>query len=102
MLATTDEIEDVTKLKVTTVLNEQVHRENVVSNMIFSPYFLVSFHSKVMTLLPGDIISTGTPGAAVIKEGDVVECIIEGFEKLTNPVIDLKTCKQKEILSHNK
>jgi hypothetical protein len=43
------EIEDLT---VATVLNREVRRENVVSNMTFSPWFLVSFHSKVMTLLP--------------------------------------------------
>jgi 2-keto-4-pentenoate hydratase/2-oxohepta-3-ene-1,7-dioic acid hydratase in catechol pathway len=43
-----------------------------------------------MTLLPGDIISTGTPGAVVIRDGDVVECQIDGFETLKNPVKDLK------------
>jgi len=90
VLVTSDEVEDVRKLKVSTVLNGHVHRENFVSNMTFSPDFLISFHSKVMTLLPGDIILTGTPGAAVVKAGDFVECRIEGFEKLGNPVIDLK------------
>lgn len=89
-LVTPDEVEDVMKLRVATVLNGRVHRENTVANMTFPPYFLVSFHSKVMTLLPGDIISTGTPGAAVIKGGDVVECAIDGFARLSNPVIDLK------------
>lgn len=93
VLVTPDEVDDVMQLKVATVINGQVHRENVVSNMTFPPHFLVSFHSKVMTLLPGDIISTGTPGAVVIKEGDVVECVIDGFEKLVNPVIDLKVHK---------
>jgi len=93
VLVTPDEVEDVMSLKVATVINGRVYRENVVSNMTFNPYFLVSFHSKVMTMLPGDIISTGTPGAVVIQEGDVVECIIDGFEKLANPVTDLKTRK---------
>jgi hypothetical protein len=46
--------------------------------------------SEVMTLLPGDIISTGTPGAALIQDGDRVECRIDGFETLMNPVRDLK------------
>lgn len=90
VLVTPDEVPDVMKLKVATVINGKVHRENTVSNMTFPPYFLVSFHSKVMTMLPGDIISTGTPGAAVINDGDVVECVIDGFERLVNPVIDLK------------
>ena len=60
-LVTPDEIEDVDTLEVATVLNGKVHRSNTVSNMTFSPWWLVSFHSRVMTLLPGDVISTGTP-----------------------------------------
>jgi 2-keto-4-pentenoate hydratase/2-oxohepta-3-ene-1,7-dioic acid hydratase in catechol pathway len=46
----------------------------------------VSFHSKVMTLLPGDVICTGTPGAVEIRDGDVVGCRISSFEPLSNPV----------------
>jgi 2-keto-4-pentenoate hydratase/2-oxohepta-3-ene-1,7-dioic acid hydratase in catechol pathway len=89
-LVTTDEVPEVLDLEVATVINRQIHRKNVVSNMTFRPYFLVSFHSKVMQLLPGDIISSGTPGAVVIRDGDVVECRIDGFEPLVNPVKDLK------------
>jgi 2-keto-4-pentenoate hydratase/2-oxohepta-3-ene-1,7-dioic acid hydratase in catechol pathway len=55
--------------------------------MIFSAWWLVSFHSQIMTLLPGDVILTGTPGAVVIREGDVAECRITGFEPLSNPVV---------------
>jgi 2-keto-4-pentenoate hydratase/2-oxohepta-3-ene-1,7-dioic acid hydratase in catechol pathway len=86
-LVTPDEIADVGALEVFTVLNGEVQRTNTVSNMMFSPWWLVSFHSQVMTLLPGDIISTGTPGAVVIREGDVAECRITGFEPLSNPVV---------------
>jgi 2-keto-4-pentenoate hydratase/2-oxohepta-3-ene-1,7-dioic acid hydratase in catechol pathway len=86
-LVTPDEIADLDALEVSTVLNGEVRRTNTVSNMMFSPWWLVSFHSQVMTLLPGDIISTGTPGAVVIREGDVAECSISGFESLTNPVV---------------
>lgn len=86
-LVTPDELGEVGELEVATVLNGEVHRTNTVSNMTFSPWFLVSFHSKVMTLLPGDIISTGTPGAVVIQDGDVAECRITGFEPLSNPVV---------------
>jgi 2-keto-4-pentenoate hydratase/2-oxohepta-3-ene-1,7-dioic acid hydratase in catechol pathway len=73
-------------VEVSTVLNGSVHRSNTVSNMAFSPAFLVSFHSKVMPLFPGDIISTGTPGAVHINPGDVAECRIPGVGVLTNPV----------------
>ena len=73
-------------VEVSTVINGSVHRSNTVSNMAFSPAFLVSFHSKVMPLFPGDIISTGTPGAVHINPGDVAECRIPGVGVLTNPV----------------
>ena len=86
-LVTTDEIGDVEGLEVSTVLNGEVRRKNTVSNMTFSPWQLVAFHSRVMRLLPGDLISTGTPGAVVINEGDVAECRISGFKPLANPVV---------------
>jgi 2-keto-4-pentenoate hydratase/2-oxohepta-3-ene-1,7-dioic acid hydratase in catechol pathway len=85
-LVTPDEVGEVGELEVATVLNGEVRRKNVVSNMIFSPWSLVSFHSKVMTLLPGDMICTGTPGAVEIRDGDVVECRISSMEPLSNPV----------------
>lgn len=62
-------------------------RSNSVANMIFPPEFLVSFHSKVMPLYPGDIVSTGTPGALVIAPGDVAQCRIPGIGALSNPVL---------------
>lgn len=85
-LVTPNEVGAVEGLTVSTVLNGEVRRENTVSNMMFSPWELVAFHSRVMTLLPGDIISTGTPGAVELKDGDVLECRISGFEPLSNPV----------------
>jgi 2-keto-4-pentenoate hydratase/2-oxohepta-3-ene-1,7-dioic acid hydratase in catechol pathway len=86
-LVTPDEVREIEDLTVATVLDGEARCENVVSNMTFSPWFLVSFHSKVMTLLPGDTISTGTPGAVEIRDGDVVECRITGLEPLSNPVV---------------
>ena len=86
-LVTPDEAGEVEDLTVSTVLNGEVRRENTISNMTFPPWELVAFHSRVMTLLPGDIISTGTPGAVEIKDGDVLECRIGGFGPLSNPVV---------------
>ena len=86
-LVTPDEVGEVGGLEVATVLNGEVRRKNTVSNMIFSPWSLVSFHSKVMTLLPGDVICTGTPGAVEIRGEDVVECRISSFAPLSNPVV---------------
>lgn len=89
-LVTPDEIDDVLALNVTTVHNGKSHATNLVSNMTYPPDYLVALHSQVMTLLPGDIISTGTPGAAPISHGDRVECHIDGFQPLVCPVEDLK------------
>jgi len=89
-LVTPDEVEDVLGLNVATVHNGRIHARNSVSNMTFTPDVLVSFHSEVMTLLPGDLICTGTPRAVHIEHGDTVECRIDGFEPLVNPVVDLK------------
>jgi 2-keto-4-pentenoate hydratase/2-oxohepta-3-ene-1,7-dioic acid hydratase in catechol pathway len=85
-LVTPDEVGEVGGLEVATLLNGEVRRRNHVSNMVFSPWSLVSFHSKVMTLLPGDVISTGTPGAVEVRDGDVAGCRISLFEPLSNPV----------------
>ncbi|MBD3187528.1 fumarylacetoacetate hydrolase [Candidatus Bathyarchaeota archaeon] len=90
LLLTPDEIGSVLDLTVATLINGKVHANNTVANMTFPPDFLISFHSKVMTLLPGDIISTGTPRATPLAGGDVVGCKISGFPVLENPVVDLK------------
>jgi 2-keto-4-pentenoate hydratase/2-oxohepta-3-ene-1,7-dioic acid hydratase in catechol pathway len=89
-LVTPDEVDDVLRLKVSTVINGRVHAENSVDHMTFPPDVLIAYHSKVMTLLPGDILSTGTPGAVHIRHGDQMTCRIAGFESLHNPVVDLK------------
>ena len=78
--------DDLGDIEVSTVHNGSVHRRNTVAHMRYSPAHLVSFHSQVMPLYPGDIISTGTPGAVVISAGDVVECDIPGVGHLRNPV----------------
>ncbi len=88
-LVTLDEVGDVTALEVRTLLDGTVHRANTVANMMFSPAYLVAFFSRVMTLEPGDVISTGTPGAAVLADGAVIGCVIEGVGRLENPVRDL-------------
>jgi 2-keto-4-pentenoate hydratase/2-oxohepta-3-ene-1,7-dioic acid hydratase in catechol pathway len=55
--------------------------------MIFNAYNLVSFISAIMTLLPGDVISTGTPpGVGELQVGDVVEVEIKGIGILRNTV----------------
>lgn len=73
-------------MEVSTVVNGEVLRTNTVAHMRYSPEYLISFHSKVMPLYPGDIISTGTPGAIHIKPGDTAECRVSNVGTLSNPV----------------
>ncbi|ADU29506.1 fumarylacetoacetate hydrolase family protein [Evansella cellulosilytica] len=81
-----NEVDDVLGLEVETLLNGEVIHRNSIANMRYSPAYIVSYHSKVMTLLPGDIIITGTPGPVVIRNGDVVEARITHFPSLINQV----------------
>ncbi|WP_338044368.1 fumarylacetoacetate hydrolase family protein [Paenibacillus pinistramenti] len=85
-LVTPDEIDCLQELTVETVLNGRTVYGSHVANMIFSPAYIVSFFSRIMTLLPGDILMTGTPGSVEITGGDRVECRICGFAPLSNPV----------------
>lgn len=72
---------------VRTVVNRDVRAENRVGNMLFSPRELVAYHSRVMTLEPGDLISTGTPGAHPIEPGDDVRAEVEGVGTLSAAVV---------------
>lgn len=85
-LSTPDEYDNLPNLEIETILNGQVTHSNSVSRMIFSPAYLISFLSHVMTLQPGDVILTGTPGSVVIEPGDKVGCRIAGLETLNNSV----------------
>lgn len=85
-LITAEELPELSSVEVETVLNGTVIHKNVIANMMYQPAFIVSFFSKIMTLQPGDMILTGTPGSALLREGDVIECRITGFPSLTNPV----------------
>jgi 2-keto-4-pentenoate hydratase/2-oxohepta-3-ene-1,7-dioic acid hydratase in catechol pathway len=85
-LVTLDECRETDPLTIETILNGNVIYSNTISNMIYKLPFIVSYFSAMMTLLPGDIIMTGTPGSTLIREGDTVTCCIDGFEPLRNPV----------------
>lgn len=73
--------------RVVTERNSEVVAENRMANMLFSPRDLVSFHSRVMTLEAGDLISTGTPGAGVISAGDRVRAEVEGIGAVEADVV---------------
>lgn len=68
-------------------VNGEIRQSSRTRELVFPPAFLVSFVSRIMTLLPGDIIATGTPaGIGALADGDTVEITIEGIGTLTNPV----------------
>jgi 2-keto-4-pentenoate hydratase/2-oxohepta-3-ene-1,7-dioic acid hydratase in catechol pathway len=74
-------------LKLETCVNGEVRQSTRTSDLIFGIPTLVSFISGVMTLLPGDVIATGTPaGVGPLKPGDIVEIKIENIGSLRNPV----------------
>ena len=94
-LVTPDEVPDVLRLEVQSVLNGEVYAGNVVANMTHHPSRLIALHSRIQGWYPGDVLSTGTPRAFVIRDGDTAECRITGpdgfaMEPLCNPVTDLK------------
>ena len=94
-LVTPDEVPDVLALEVQSVLNGEIYAKNTVDHMTHLPAKLVSLHSSIQGWYAGDVLSTGTPRAFHIQDGDVAECRIlgpDGFsmEPLVNPVVDLK------------
>jgi len=79
---------DVSDLQVTVRVNGEVKQNGRTSQMVFPPDFLIRYISRMMTLLPGDIIATGTPsGVSKLAHGDICEVEIQGIGILTNPVI---------------
>ncbi len=97
-LVTADDIEELENLRLSTMVNEELRQRSNTENLIFSIPELVSFISHSMTLLPGDIIATGTPagiGAGMkppvfLQPGDVIEMQIEGLGKQRYAVVEYR------------
>ncbi len=82
------EIPDPGNLRVESYLNGQRRQSSTTSNLVFPVPALISFISQIMTLLPGDVIATGTPsGIGPMQPGDVVEVRVEGIGTLKNGVV---------------
>ncbi len=98
-LVTSDEIPDPANLNISLRLNGAIMQSSNTCHLIFSVGDLVAEISSVMTLEPGDLISTGTPGGVgaartppvFLRAGDVVEVEIEGLGVLRNPVVATKS-----------
>ncbi len=95
-LVTPDELPDqALGLRITCHWNDVLMQDSSTEQLIFTPHFLISYVSRHMTLLPGDIITTGTPGGVgvfhkppvFLAPGDVVEVAIAGIGAIRNPVV---------------
>jgi 2-keto-4-pentenoate hydratase/2-oxohepta-3-ene-1,7-dioic acid hydratase in catechol pathway len=94
-MVTADEIEPGRVLKLQTRLNGEVVQNSDTSHLIFSIPCLINYASTIFTLVPGDVIVTGTPAGVgwskkppkFMKPGDVVEVELEGIGVLRNPVV---------------
>ena len=86
-LATPDELADVDDLRLWLTVNGQRKQQSTTANLVFKVPFLISYVSQFMTLLPGDVLSTGTPAGVgmgfkppqYLRPGDVVELGIDGL-----------------------
>ncbi len=94
-IVTTDELGDPLGLRVSTTLNGEIVQDDSTANFIFSPARLIAFVSDLVTLEPGDLVSTGTPAGVgcfrdpplYLKPGDTVTVSVERIGDLTNPVV---------------
>ena len=78
---------DPADLEITCTVDGEPRQQGRTSQLIFGLPTLISYISRVMTLLPGDVILTGTPaGVGPIAPGQVCECTVEGLGTLSNPV----------------
>ena len=89
------EISDPQNLKIWSKVNGEIRQDSNTSDMIFSVKTVISYISQFMTLLPGDVIATGTPGGvgagmkppSFLKVGDVVELGIEGIGEIRQEIV---------------
>jgi 2-keto-4-pentenoate hydratase/2-oxohepta-3-ene-1,7-dioic acid hydratase in catechol pathway len=80
---------DVTKGTIETLLNGVRKQYAPFTDMLFPVDVIIPWVSRVMTLLPGDVIATGTPaGVGPMKAGDVVEIVVPGIGTLRNPTVN--------------
>lgn len=96
-LVTKDEIKDVNNLRLWLTVNGKTFQDGNSKNLIFKIPYLVSYLSQFMTLLPGDIITTGTPAGVglgqkpepiYLKAGDIVELGIDGLGQSRQQLVD--------------
>jgi 2-keto-4-pentenoate hydratase/2-oxohepta-3-ene-1,7-dioic acid hydratase in catechol pathway len=94
-IVTIEEIPDVGNLRLTARVNEEIMQDGNTADMIFDIPYIMEFISRDITLMPGDIVSTGTPSGVgifrdppiTLKAGDIVECEIETIGSIRNEFV---------------
>ena len=93
-IVTKDEVPDPYVLPLKLWVNGELRQDGIAGEMIFNIAEQISYCSSVMTLEPGDIISTGTPagaglgiGSKILRPGDLVVCELEGIGRLSTPIV---------------
>ncbi len=97
-IVTKDEIADPHNLKLKTIVNGKTMQDSNTSQLLFKLPYLIHYLSQAFTLLPGDVIITGTPPGVgmgmkppvFLKDGDVMTVEVEGIGELTNPCVEIK------------
>lgn len=94
-LVTPDEIADVQKMRLCCSVNGELRQNGYTGDMLCSVRQLISYISRFMTLLPGDVIATGTPGGVgmgmnpprYLQAGDYVECAVDGLGAMKQRIV---------------
>ena len=97
-IVTRDEIPDPHNLTLRCWVNGELKQESTSGDLIFDIPTLIEWLSRGMTLLPGDILSTGTPSGVgyartppeFLKPGDVVACEVDGIGRISNRVVQVE------------
>jgi len=94
-IVTADELADITQMRVEAHVNGELRQSALISDQIALPEVSIEWISSVITLRPGDILSTGTPAGCgtfmdppnFIEPGDLVRCSATGIGYIENPVV---------------
>jgi 2,4-didehydro-3-deoxy-L-rhamnonate hydrolase len=96
VMVTPDDIGDVNNLRITATVDGEIMQDGNTRDMIFDVFTIIEDISEDITLIPGDIISTGTPAGVgifrdppvVLKPGNVVECYVENIGTIVNKILE--------------
>jgi acylpyruvate hydrolase len=95
MLVTPDEVDDARDLGLRCEVDGEVRQDARTSDLVFDPVAIVRYVSQIVTLVPGDLISTGTPGGVgagmdpprFLQPGQIVRTVIDGIGELVNECV---------------